>query len=102
MRIALNACLVVLLFVFTGCGSITSRWRGERAAYAGVRFDHDCLTHPIVGEEFILPVAAVDLPLSAVLDTFFLPYDLTGETRHEERSEPPSETLATGRVGYAR
>jgi uncharacterized protein YceK len=101
MRIALNACLVVLLFVLTGCGSITSRWRGERSAYAGVRFDSDCVTHPVAGQEWILPVALVDIPLSAVLDTFYLPYDLTGE-KPDEQSELPAEDPGSERTVSAR
>jgi uncharacterized protein YceK len=101
MRIALNAGLLAMLLVFTGCGSITSRWRGERVAYAGVRFDSDCVTHPVAGQEWILPVALVDIPLSAVLDTFYLPYDLAAE-KPEERSELPAETSEPERTVSAR
>lgn len=106
MRTALNTCLLVLLFVLTGCGSIASRWRGERGPYVGVRFDADCLADTQIGEMLLAPVALADIPLSAILDTFYLPYDLTGEKQEVRNEPPPSEPLpnpaATGRTGYVR
>ena len=106
MRTALNACLLVLLFVFTGCGSFASRWNGERSAYVGVRHDANCMTHSPLGEEMLPLVALADIPLSAVVDTLFLPYDLTGGEQ-EVRSQPPPSEPPVGpgnpaRVGYPR
>lgn len=101
MKTTLNVCLLVLLFVFTGCGSIASRWNGERSPYVGVRFDGDCVTHTPLGEEMLVPVALADLPLSAVVDTLFLPYDLTGE-KQAPVDGPPASPSGAARVGYAR
>ena len=106
MRIVLNACFLGLMLLVTGCGSVASHWNGERGAYPGVRLDADCVTHPAFGEEIIVPLAAADIPLSAVLDTFFLPYDLTAkeQTTPSELaiSEPPAGASGTRRIGYAR
>jgi len=104
MRTALNASLLALLFVFTGCGSFASRWNGERGAYVGVRYDSDCVTG--AAEGLLSVVAFADMPLSAVMDTLFLPYDLTGKEPEVQSEPPPSEPPPSppgaGRVGHAR
>jgi uncharacterized protein YceK len=70
---ALNEDDAESLFV-TGCGSISSRWRGERnTAYPGVKMDAEHATHFTTEGELI---ALFDIPLSAFVDTIFLPYDL--------------------------
>ena len=102
MRTALNAGLLVVLFFFTGCGSFASRWNGERGPYVGVQYDSDCVTG---AEEGLLSVlACADMPLSLVMDTFFLPYDLTGKEPEDEPppSEPPPSPPGDGPVGDAR
>lgn len=75
MKKALLLGLAVMMFAFTGCGSLTARWRGQRGiAYPGVRMDAEHATHFTSEGEWI---ALFDIPLSAVVDTLFLPYDLT-------------------------
>lgn len=99
MRTALNASLVVVLFLFTGCGSISSRWRGERGPYVGVKLSAETVSH--FNHEGELIMAVVDIPLSAIVDTLYLPYDLTAgaPAKHDELagSDP-----STGRIGYKR
>jgi len=74
MKTTLNLCLAGMLLMLTGCGSISSRWRGERdVAYPGVRMDAQHATHFTTEGEFI---ALFDIPLSAIVDTILLPYDL--------------------------
>jgi uncharacterized protein YceK len=74
MKTTLNLALAATLLFLTGCGSLAARWRGERGtAYPGVRLDAQHATHYTTEGEFI---ALFDIPLSAVVDTLFLPYDL--------------------------
>ena len=76
MKTTLNLALVAALLLLTGCGSLTSRWRGQRGeAYPGVKMDAEHATHFTTEGEWI---ALFDIPLSAVVDTLFLPYDLSG------------------------
>ncbi len=84
MRPALNAALIVVLFLFTGCGSISSRWRGERGPYVGVKLSAETVSH--FNHEGELIMAVVDIPLSAIVDTLYLPYDLTAgaSAKHDE------------------
>jgi uncharacterized protein YceK len=82
MKTTLNLALVAALVFLTGCGSLTSRWRGQRGeAYPGVRMDVEHATHYTSEGEWI---ALFDIPLSAVVDTLFLPYDLTGTDKKAE------------------
>ena len=82
MKTTLNLALVAALLLLTGCGSLTSRWRGQRGeAYPGVRMDAEHATHFTTEGEWI---ALFDIPLSAVVDTLFLPYDLTGSAQAPE------------------
>jgi uncharacterized protein YceK len=83
MKTTLNVCLVAAILVLTGCGSISSRWRGERGkAYPGVRMDVEHVRHYTTEGELI---AIFDIPLSALVDTFFIPWDVE-----------PEETAAPG------
>lgn len=97
MRTALNASLVVVLFLFTGCGSISSRWRGERGPYVGVKLSAETVSH--FNHEGELIMAAIDIPFSAVVDTLCLPYDLTGD-ESAQRNESLRSDPSTGRGGY--
>ena len=82
MKTTLNLALVAALLLLTGCGSLASRWRGQRGeAYPGVKMDAEHATHFTTEGEWI---ALFDIPLSAVVDTLFLPYDLTGPDKTAE------------------
>lgn len=87
MKTALNLLLAaVIVTVLTGCGSISARWRGERGKpYPGVRMAADTVTHYTREGELI---AIFDMPLSAVVDTIMLPWDLTAQ---EQAAPAPSE-----------
>ncbi|HWN95531.1 MAG TPA: YceK/YidQ family lipoprotein, partial [Methylomirabilota bacterium] len=126
MRIALAASLAALLLLVSGCGSISSRWNGNYGPYVGVKLDIDQITHYQTEGELI---AIADIPLSAIADTLFLPYDLARPNREASTqtvansneapaesdwvpvnrvlTEPPDESSAapdklhrSGRVGY--
>jgi uncharacterized protein YceK len=77
MKATLNVCLAAAILFLTGCSSITARWRGERGrAYPGVRMDIDQVR--TYGTEGDL-IAILDMPFSALVDTFFIPWDVDGE-----------------------
>jgi uncharacterized protein YceK len=80
MKMMLNLSLAAAVLMLTGCGSISARWRGERGRpYPGVRMDVQHATHYTTEGELI---ALFDIPLSAVVDTLFLPWDLDDELAH--------------------
>ena len=86
MRTALHASLVGLVVILlTGCGSIGARWQGNREPYAGVKLNMDTVKNYHTEGELI---SAIDLPFSAILDTFLLPYDLSGDKEEEEEVTP--------------
>ena len=88
MKLLLNLSLAAVLVVLTGCGSISSRWRGDRgAAYPGVKLATESGTHYSTEGEWI---SFFDIPLSAVVDTLFLPYDLS------KKSSTPTDATASG------
>ena len=96
MKLLLNLSLAAALVVLTGCGSISSRWRGDRgAAYPGVKLATESGTHYSTEGEWI---SFFDIPLSAVVDTLFLPYDLAKTSSATPDSTasgaPPAESGA--------
>jgi uncharacterized protein YceK len=99
MKNLLNLVMLALLLLATGCGSLGSRWRGGTGAYQGVRFDCEQVAHHSTESEFI---AVADIPLSAIVDTLFLPYDLATEEREklESAGVPTTASTGAGRVGY--
>ncbi len=77
MKTMLNVCLAAAILFLTGCSSVTARWRGERGrAYPGVRMDVDQVR--TYGTEGDL-IAIIDMPLSALVDTLFIPWDVNSE-----------------------
>jgi uncharacterized protein YceK len=109
MRIVFAASLAALPLLLAGCGSLSSRWNGNYGPYVGVKLDIDQVTHYETEGEVI---AALDIPLSALADTLFLPYDLSrpdrkanenaGVVPNEERAQtdtPPPSPAASDRVG---
>ena len=86
MKTVLNVCLAAALILATGCSSITARWRGERGrAYPGVRMDVEQVKNYQTEGEL---VAILDIPLSAIVDTLFYPYDVSvDETAPQPKSE---------------
>jgi uncharacterized protein YceK len=88
-----------LLLLPTGCGSLGSRWRGGSGAYQGVRFDYGQIVHHSTESELI---AVADIPLSAIVDTLFLPYDLSVEEREKSdvTNASSASSASTARIGH--
>ena len=99
MKNLLYLAAIALLLLPTGCGSLGSRWRGGSGAYQGVRFDYGQIVHHSTESELI---AAADIPLSAIVDTLFLPYDLAMEDKEKSDAmdSPPAASASAGRIGY--
>ena len=80
-------CSVTLLVAIlcSGCGTILAHTETDRikGAYSGVRLDAHLIPASTESSPdfpaipWIIPFCILDMPLSATLDTVFLPYDLT-------------------------
>lgn len=97
MRIVRGAFLAVLSVLFAGCGSFSSRWNGNYGAYVGVKRDITELTHYQTEGEW---VALADIPLSAVMDTLFLPYDLSRKDREASSQSVASSNQAPAEANW--
>jgi uncharacterized protein YceK len=97
MRAVLIASLAAPLLLAGGCGSISSHWNGRHGPYVGVKFDAEQVRRYTdeqdVHESEV--IAALDIPLSAIVDTILLPYDLSVQKR--EASEQEASTRAAAR-----
>ena len=87
--------LPLCIITFSGCASISQTFMKEpfipdknNRIYAGVRFDinsiavpfksdWECSSFDVKPHCYLLPLTIIDVPLSAVLDTIFLPYTAT-------------------------
>ena len=99
MKILLNFAAMALLLLTTGCGTLTSHWRGGTGTYQGVRFDCEQIAHHSTESELI---AVADIPLSAIVDTLFLPYDLAVDEKEKSADTGDARTASpgAGRIGY--
>ncbi len=68
----LLACLAVVST--TGCSSMMSHSGPDQGYYPGTRASYETITNPESGW-VMRPLAAVDLPFSALMDTLLLPWD---------------------------
>ncbi|MEB0226288.1 YceK/YidQ family lipoprotein [Pseudomonas sp. 10S4] len=67
--------LLVLIACSSGCAALYHRANYEGCPYIGTRFDWGVLTEDSPRLGFV-PFLVIDLPLSAVVDTVFLPFEL--------------------------
>ena len=75
---------VAILVLCSGCSTVLSHTATDSVVgpYSGVRLDCDLIgsaneKNPDFGATpWIIPFCVIDIPLSAALDTVFLPYDL--------------------------
>ena len=86
----------LVVIVVSGCASIGARQGAqEHAPYQGVKDDIHYMAHSDEADHPSLQwLIAIDLPLSAILDTLLLPFDLAANhppTKTEEAS--PQKTV---------
>ena len=80
--------LILVLGTGSGCGTVLDgilpHEDGPRV-YGGIKFDvRYAMPREIYWWPFYLIFAAIDMPLSAVADTLFLPYTLSRASNHPD------------------
>ncbi|HBZ16521.1 MAG TPA: YceK/YidQ family lipoprotein [Pantoea sp.] len=73
-RFPLTAVLVCTTFATSGCSSVMSHTGASQGYYPGTRASAEMLTDDKTSWA-IKPLALIDLPFSAVMDTILLPWD---------------------------
>lgn len=73
-RFPLTAVLVCSAFVTSGCSSVMSHTGASQGYYPGTRASAEMITDDNTSWA-IKPLALIDLPFSAVMDTVLLPWD---------------------------
>ena len=73
-RFPLTAVLVCSIFVTSGCSSVMSHTGASQGYYPGTRASAEMITDDNTSWA-IKPLALIDLPFSAVMDTVLLPWD---------------------------
>ncbi|PVZ83285.1 YceK/YidQ family lipoprotein [Serratia sp. S1B] len=63
-----------LLLLICGCSSMMSHTGGDQGYYPGTRANIDTMKKKDTSWA-MMPLLAIDLPFSAVMDTILLPYD---------------------------
>jgi uncharacterized protein YceK len=106
-RKTLRLFLFSLLLVAPGCGTILMHTnkdlRDEKInVYRGVRLDYAAAGYVAQSEPLLSVACIFDLPLSAVADTLFFPYDITQIDKGErpERADPATFVFLKG--GYSK
>jgi uncharacterized protein YceK len=84
----------LLPIALCGCAAITTRETdGAGRPYIGVRTDAYAVAHPADAPRPLwVPFMALDIPLSFVVDTICLPYDLV-EARRAKTFEPRQNSI---------
>jgi len=88
---------LAMLALCSGCGTVLSHTATDAVVgpYSGVRLDyHLAVSSTESNPDFpaipwIIPFCIIDMPVSAALDTVFLPYDLF---QHQPETPPSSDT----------
>lgn len=75
-----------------GCSSIMTRVGPNQGYYSGAKNDVKMIKHEDTGWA-MTPLLALDLPLSAVVDTLLLPYDYYRSDSNPEDESPRARVL---------
>ncbi|WON76979.1 YceK/YidQ family lipoprotein [Serratia sp. UGAL515B_01] len=95
-----------LLLSTSGCSSVMSRTGADQGYYSGTRANVDMMKSK--DTSFVMmPLLAIDLPFSALMDTFLLPYDYlfsdkdgtTGTLRARVINDEEKNLAASGNPG---
>src|SRR5476649_2954188 len=95
LRMALPPLTAVsVLLGGAGCSSVMTHTGPNQGYYPGTRASMSMLTDKDTGWS-MMPLAAIDLPFSAVLDTLLLPYDYFRKDS-DKNLESPRERMLHG------
>jgi len=83
----------------TSCSSVMSRTGASQGYYAGTRASADLLVDGDTSWA-IRPLALIDLPFSAVLDTLLLPWDYYRSDSDKSLDSPRERVLQSERLAH--
>jgi len=95
-RFPLTGLLVCCVITTSGCSSMMSHSGGSQGYYPGTRASAKMLTDDDTGW-VLKPLALIDLPFSAVLDTLLLPWDYFHAGEDKRNSSPRERVLQSER-----
>ena len=103
MRTSLLLSFGFALLLTSGCGSLSSHWNGRHGPYVGTKFDIEQVRRYTqeqeVGEGEV--VAGLDIPLSFIVDTLMLPYDLSVKKRESATQQASNQEASAPTVSNA-
>ncbi|MHA7844671.1 YceK/YidQ family lipoprotein [Serratia sp. D1N4] len=76
-----------MLLTTSGCSSVMSHTGADQGYYAGTRANVDMMKKDDTSWAMI-PLLAIDLPLSAAMDTLLLPYDYLRSDSDKKAKSP--------------
>ncbi|OTA19128.1 membrane protein [Xenorhabdus beddingii] len=80
-------CTTLGLLLITGCSSIMTHSGPNQGYYSGAKANIDMLKDDETGW-LMKPLLAIDLPFSAFLDTFLIPYDYARSGQNKAEQSP--------------
>lgn len=91
--------LIGCLLAIVGCSSVMSHTGGSQGYYAGTRASASMLTDD--NTSWVLkPLALVDVPFSALLDTLLLPWDYARSDRDKAADSPRERILQSEKLNH--
>lgn len=87
------------LLMMSGCSSVMTHTGGQAGVYPGTRASMDMLTDSETSWGY-KPFVALDMPLTAVMDTVLLPWDMfrTDKSLKSQVEASESKNLATNSI----
>ena len=98
-RFPLTGLLVCCVITTSGCSSMMSHSGGSQGYYPGTRASAKMLTDDDTGW-VLKPLALIDLPFSAVLDTLLLPWDYARSDDDKSIDSPRERILQSEKLNH--
>lgn len=96
-RFPLTGLLVCCVITTSGCSSMMSHSGGSQGYYPGTRASAKMLTDDDTGW-VLKPLALIDLPFSAVMDTLLLPWDYFRADDDKTKDSPRERVLQSEKM----